>query len=95
VQDYQPRFADAAEVMAAIDAQAIPIVLLRADGGPREWLHVRQVQHAIAAYPDRWHLLAHIDLPNTTPVLVYTVTGNDTRPADVASLLALSAPRGL
>jgi len=94
-QDYEPRFQSTAEVMAAIDALAIPTVLVRADGGPREWTHVRQVEAAVAADPDRWHLLGRVDVPDTAPVLVYRVVGNDTRPADVAGLLALSAPHGL
>ena len=94
-QDYEPRFQTPAQVMAAIDALAIPTVLVRADGGPREWEHVRQVQAAIAAYPDRWHLFGRIDIPHTAPVLLYRLSGNDTRPAKTAGLLALSAPHGL
>ena len=62
---------------------------------PREWEHVRQVQAAIATYPDRWHLFGRIDIPHTAPVLLYRLSGNDTRPAKTAGLLALSAPHGL
>jgi Dolichyl-phosphate-mannose-protein mannosyltransferase len=94
-RDYQPRFHTVAEVMAAIDAQAIPIVLLRAGDGPCAWEHVCQMRAATAAYPDRWHLLGRVDVPDKPPVLLYRIVGNETRPADAASLLALSAPRGL
>jgi hypothetical protein len=93
--DYEPRYHSVAEVMAAIDAQTIPIVLVRAGGGPREWEHVRQVVAATAAYPDRFQPLGRVDLPDEAPVLLYRIAGNDTRPADVANLLALSAPHGL
>jgi hypothetical protein len=93
-QDYQPRYRTAAEVMAAIDAQSIPIVLLV--GGTRcDWQHVCQVRAAAAAYPERWHLFGRVDVADMPPVLLYRIAGNDTKPADAASLLALSAPHGL
>jgi hypothetical protein len=93
-RDYQPRFKTAAEVMAAIDAQAIPLVLARGDGSC-DWEHVCQVQAAAAAYPERWQLLGRVDTADMSPVLLYRIAGNDTKPADIASLLALSAPHGL
>jgi hypothetical protein len=94
-QDYQPLYATVAEAMAAIDAQAIPLVLVRSDGTPGEWEHVRQVKAAAAAWPDRWKMFDRVDVPDAPPVLLYRIVGNDTRPADPARLVALLAPHGL
>ena len=93
-QEYRPRFDTVAKVMAAIDAESIPLVLV--GGGDRcDWEHVCQVRAAATAYPERWHLLGRADVTGTAPGLLYRIVGNDTRPAGTASLLALSAPHGL
>ena len=42
--DYQPRFADPARVMQAIDQYAIPFVLFRSTGAPGEWAHLEQLR---------------------------------------------------
>jgi hypothetical protein len=80
--------------MAAIDEYAIPLVLLRTSGAPGEWTHLRQIEEAIAEFPDRWELAWRDDTVQP-PVSLYRVRGNELRAADTAKLIALSAPRAL
>lgn len=92
--DYKPRFDTAAEVMAAIDAYHIPLVLFRTDGSPGEWAHVRQVAEAMKLYPDRWEVVDRIE-GHGPPVLLLRVRGNADKLADLAHLAELTAPRSL
>jgi hypothetical protein len=89
-QDYLPRFSTAAEVMAAIDAYAIPLVLLRNGQGAHEWQHLRQLDEARMLFPDRWELLAR-----DTDVSLFRIRDNEARRADQAKILELSAPAAL
>jgi hypothetical protein len=92
--DYKPRFDTVTEVMAAIDAYHIPLVLFRTDGSPGEWAHVRQIAEAMKRYPDRWEVIDRIE-GHGPPVLLLQVRGNADKPADLARLAALTAPRSL
>ncbi len=92
--DYKPRFDTAAEVMAAIDAYRIPLILFRSDGSAGEWMHVRQVAEAMKLYPDRWEVVDRIE-GHGPPVLLLRVRGNADKPADLAHLAELTAPRSL
>ena len=92
--DYQPRYASAAEVMAAIDAYAVPFVLLRAKPAGNAWRHLDQVQDAIRMAPDRWQELWRREAGGET-VRLFRIRGNDTRAADAGRLMSLSAPRSL
>jgi hypothetical protein len=92
--DYEPRFDTATEVMAAIDAYRIPLVLFRSDGSAGEWKHVRQVAEAMKLYPDRWEVVDRIE-GHGPPVLLLRVRGNADKPADLDHLAALTAPRSL
>jgi hypothetical protein len=92
-QDYEPRFHDAIAAMAAIDEQNIPLVLFRADGHPLEWQHLHQIEEARIAHPERWQLIGEIS--NSTPVLLFKITGNGEKQANIESLINLSAPNGL
>jgi hypothetical protein len=89
--DYQPRFATAAQAMAAIDDYAIPFVLLRLQSEGHAWQHLDQLEQARRAAPSRWQLVWQGE-SGGVPVALYRIRGNDTRPADPARLLALSAP---
>jgi len=93
-EDYKPRFATPAQVMAAIDEYRIPLVLFRPDNGVGEWEHVRQVAEAMKLYPDRWDVIDRIE-GHGQPVLVLRVRGNADKPADLKNLARLTAPRSL
>ena len=87
--------------MAEIDAYAIPLVLFRehrVDPRPglnqRDMDHIGQVEQARRLYPERWELL-YRDAHATPEIQLYRIRGNDSRPADVARIRALTAPRGL
>ena len=92
--DYKPRFDTATEVMAAIDAYRIPLVLFSSDSSAGEWKHVRQVAEAMKLYPDRWEVVGRIE-GHGPPVLLLRVRGNADKPADLEHLAALTAPRSL
>jgi hypothetical protein len=92
--DYLPRYQTTAQVMAAIDAYRIPLVLFRSDGRPDEWAHVRQVAAAAAADPARWQVIWRGDTDGH-PVVLYRIAGNADQGADTQRLTALSAPRAL
>ena len=92
--DYQPRFDTVAEVMAAIDAYQIPLVLFRSDNSAGEWKHVSQVAEAMKLYPDRWEVVDRIE-GHGPPVLLLRVRGNADKSADLDHLAALTAPRSL
>jgi hypothetical protein len=88
---YRPRFATAAEAMAEIDRYAIPFVFVRIGG---DWNHLRQIEEAIRAYPDRWQEVYRDDR-HSPPIALYRIRGNDTKHADTKKLIALSAPKAL
>jgi hypothetical protein len=92
--DYLPRFETPAEVMAAIDDYAIPLVLVSARNDNKQWTHLRQIAQAQQLYPDRWELI-YRDTRASPEVLLFRIRGNDNRNADFARLTALSGPRAL
>ena len=93
-RDYAPRFASAAEAMAAIDEYAIPFVLYRAGGSAGDWAHLRQIAEARTLFPDRWELV-YQDSKVSPEVVLFRLRGNESKAIDAARLVALSAPRGL
>jgi hypothetical protein len=93
-QEYLPRFETPAEVMAAIDDYAIPLVLVSARNDNKQWAHLRQIAQAQQLYPDRWELI-YRDKHVSPEVLLFRIRGNDSRSADLAKLTALSAPQAL
>jgi hypothetical protein len=93
-QEYQPRFRDLRQVLAAIDQYAIPLVLVRREMGRDEWAHVAQVDTARTLEPGRWRVLYHKRTP-TTSVTLYELTDNDTRKIDLDRLKQLTGPRAL
>jgi len=92
-QDYAPRYQTPQEVMAAIDANAIPLVLLRTDDRLGGWTHLRQVDQARHLFPDRFELVWQG--AGADPFLLFQVRGNDRLKADTSRLESLSAPRKL
>jgi hypothetical protein len=92
--DYQPRFASPQEVMAAIDAFAIPLVILRTREGGDAWAHIGQVDEAARLFPDRWELIWHAAEPGYE-VRLFRIKDNAARIAAVAKLRELSAPQRL
>ncbi len=93
-EDYQPRFADPAEVMAEIDRYAIPLVLFRKRGDDDDWAHLDQVEAARALDPARWELI-YRDAEHGPEILLFRLRGNVEQGADDAALKALSAPNAL
>jgi hypothetical protein len=93
-EDYLPKFETPAEVMAAIDDYAIPLVLVSAPNDDRQWAHLRQIAQAQELYPDRWELI-YRDAHASPEVLLFRIRGNDNRNADLTKLTALSKPRAL
>jgi hypothetical protein len=90
-QDYLPRFETPAEVMAAIDDYAIPLVLVSARNDDKQWAHLHQIAQAQQLFPDRWELIYRNS--NAYPeVLLFRIRGNDKRIADAARLTALGEP---
>ncbi|HUB96510.1 MAG TPA: glycosyltransferase family 39 protein [Stellaceae bacterium] len=92
--EYVPRFDNVAEVIGAIDAYAIPLVLLQTDPSSGAWAHVAQVQQAAERNADCWKPVFRNDQV-TPPVILYALCNNGTKKADVAKLTTLSAPRSL
>jgi hypothetical protein len=93
-QEYQPRFKDPREVLAAIDRYAIPLVLLRQEPGRDKWAHIGQVEAARQLEPQRWQMLYRKVTP-TTSVTLYLLAGNDRKKLDAAGLKTLTGPRSL
>jgi len=91
--DYRPRYHAIADIMAAIDDYAIPLVLLRTDHHAEEWTHLQQIRDAIQRYPNRWERIWQGE--DATPVALYRVIGNGKAVTDVARLVALSGPHAL
>jgi hypothetical protein len=92
--DYLPRYATPQEVMAAIDAYAIPLVILRTHDGGGDWAHVGQVADAVRMFPERWEVIWRGAGPGYE-VRVFRIRDNAARPGDVARLRELAAPRHL
>jgi hypothetical protein len=92
--DYLPRYASPQEVMAAIDAYAIPLVILRTRDGGDEWAHVGQVAEAARLFPDQWELLWH-DAGPGYEVRLFRIKANAARLAEFSRLRDLSAPQHL
>jgi hypothetical protein len=92
--DYLPRYTTPQEVMAAIDAYAIPLVILRTSDGGDEWAHVGQVAEAARLFPDQWELIWHDDGPGFQ-VRLFRIKDNARRIAEFARLLELNAPQHL
>jgi 4-amino-4-deoxy-L-arabinose transferase-like glycosyltransferase len=93
-QDYLPRFASAHEIMAAIDAYAIPFVLVRSDPDHNRWQHIDQVEQARALQPERWKLV-YSDGPADALWRLYRIRENATATPDLGKLEQLSAPHAL
>jgi hypothetical protein len=93
-QEYQPRFKDPREVLAAIDRYAIPLVLVRQEPGRDKWAHIGQVEAARQLEPQRWQML-YRKVTATTSVTLYLLVGNDRKKLDAAGLKALTGPRSL
>ena len=91
---YIPRFQTVAEVMGAIDEYNIPLILLRNDGNPKNWEHIRRIEQAMVLFPERFQVISKLE-GKETPIRLVRVRGNETKPADIDKLLALSAPRAL
>jgi hypothetical protein len=91
---YLPRYDTPAAVMAAIDAYAIPLVLVRTQAAGNKYTHIDQVMAASRQWPERWSRLYRSD-SNGVVVEVFQIGGNDTKQDDPAKLEALAAPRGL
>lgn len=92
--DYLPRYASSQEVMAAIDAYAIPLVILRTQDGGGDWAHVDQVAEAVRLFPDRWELVWREAGPGYE-VRLLRIKDNAAKPGEIARLRALSAPQHL
>jgi hypothetical protein len=93
--DYVTRYTTTADVMAALDALNVPLVLLRDDPYPRvRWGHVNQMEQAIRDYPARWKLI-YEDTSVSPPVRLYALPEHSTIPADTARLRAVAGPRTL
>lgn len=88
--DYQPRFATLDEVRTALDEYRVPVIILSASLQRQEWAHVTQVSEIVHA-DEQWQRVwqAPADGRRDTSVWVR----RDVQPAEIARLLALSAPR--
>ncbi len=96
LSEYEPKFSSAAEVMAEIDSDAFPLLLIQAKPpGMAEWAaHVSQTAEALRLFPDRFELLYRDDSV-TPPIELYRIHGNDVKVADHAKLVALNTPKAL
>jgi hypothetical protein len=93
-EDYLPRFSSAKEVGAAVDAYAIPLVLIHSTPGHDRWAHIGQTEQARALQPERWDLVRSIG-PANDQWRLFRIRGNVDATADVAKLEQLSAPHAL
>jgi hypothetical protein len=93
--DYVLRFQSPVEVMAAIDDYAIPFVVLSStDRGAPNRAQLAQIDRVREAYPDRWELVERINEAGSD-ILIYRISGNQNKQADVTKLLALASPKAL
>ena len=92
--DYLPRYTSPQEVMAAIDAYAIPLVILRTTDAGDEWAHVTQVADAVRMFPDRWEQVWRETGPGYE-VRLLRIKDNAAKPGEIARLHELSAPQHL
>ena len=93
-EEIVPKFSTEAEVMAAIDAYAIPFVLIRYEAIGNQWAIVDLVKRTQLAQPERWSRVYSYSDGKAT-VALYRIRGNDIQKADIAQLRALSAPKAL
>jgi hypothetical protein len=93
-QEYQPRFQDPRQALAAIDQYGIPLVLIRRERGRDEWAHVAQIDDARTLEPERWRILYRKLTPSTS-VTLYQLAGNDAQKLNVEKLKQLTGPRAL
>jgi 4-amino-4-deoxy-L-arabinose transferase-like glycosyltransferase len=93
-QDYQPRFANVADLMTAIDEYSIPLLILRRDAREDAWAHIRQVEELLILYPDRLRLAAH-NTDVSPAVAVFEIRGNETKELPVQKMMVLTGPRSL
>lgn len=92
--DYEPRYRTPEEVMAAIDAYAIPLVVLRNEQSGRKWRHLDLVSEAARRWPERWEEIARFE-GSGAPAILYRIRGNDTATLDRRKLMALTGPAHL
>ncbi len=93
-QDYEPRFKNVADLMAAIDEYSIPLMILRHDNTNRAWAHIRQVDDLLTLYPDRWRLIAR-NTDVSPEVSLYEIRGNETKEQPTDKLMQFTGPRAL
>ena len=93
--EYRPRFQTIPEVMAAIDAYSIPLVLYHPNfPDSAAWAHVNQVEDASHLYAARWQQVE--ETPSLgAPIILFRLPENAAKPQPVGHLLALSAPKRL
>jgi hypothetical protein len=92
--DYLPRYATPQAVMAAIDAYAIPLVILRTQDSGDEWAHVGQVAEVARIFAEQWELIWH-DAGPGYEVRLFRIKDNAARIAAFSKLRELSAPQHL
>lgn len=92
--DYEPRFANVADLMKEIDEYSIPLLILQKDGRAGAWDHIRQVDELLTRYPDRWKLIAR-NTDVSPEVSVYEIRGNEAKELPTPKMMQLTGPRAL
>lgn len=92
--DYEPRFADVADLMKEVDDYSIPLLILQKDDAKGAWDHIRQVQELLVRYPDRWKLIAR-NTDVSPEVSVYEIRGNEAKELPTQRMMQLTGPRAL
>jgi hypothetical protein len=93
-EDYLPRYATPRDVMSAIDAYAIPLVILLTRDGGNEWSHIDQVAEAARLFPTRWELIWHEAIAGYQ-VQLFRITDNAAKPGQLRLVRVLNAPQHL
>lgn len=76
---YQVRYHTAEEMMAVLDSIPIAIVVIQQCSGPK-CEHEKILTQAAARYPERWRLASIIPSEVGSPVRIYQIGGNESKP---------------
>lgn len=91
--DYQPRFADPADILAELDRYGVAVLLLHRSTLPNAWAHLAQLATLVDTMPERFRRVP--GAPELPLLEVYVLPGHAGRQPDAAALTELSGPRAL
>lgn len=92
-RDYVPRYNDVTEVLDAIKAHRIPVIILEVSPDAARWEHNAQVRELCERYPDALRVTKRLSSQRGGEFWVVEVAQHLDAPADWAALRALGRPK--